>query len=421
MQLLTVGISHHHASIDLREQLAVMPEQIVPALRELVLHEEIAEASILSTCNRTEIITSTTVEESTAPLEWFQQRFRHLRGALVPQLEIYRGIQAVRHLFQVAGGLDSMLVGEPQILGQVKHSYELARSAGTVGVLLNKAYQQSFSVGKQIRSSTAIGANPVSVAYAAVVLARQIFANLETKSALLIGAGDTVRLAARHLRAAGIDHLTVANRTISRAQELAGEFHGNAISLSMIPDMLAKADVVISSTNAELPILGKGALEQAIKKRRRRPMLLIDLAVPRDIEPEVAELEDVYLYTIDDLQNVVRMNLESRRAAVEEADRLIDAHLQAFGDWYNSQRIIPLLKAYRGTIDRTRDHELQQALAQLRRGQDPEAVISRLANSLTNKLAHAPSVALRQAGREGDGDALDALRRLFDLQVGDKT
>jgi len=415
MHLLTIGLTHRTAPVQVRERIALAPEHLPVALDELVSLESVNEASILSTCNRTEMFIVVDDPENLAPRNWFMQLDSGSADALAPLVHQLSGEQAARHLFRVAAGLDSMILGEPQIMGQVKQSYEVARQAGTVGKYLNQLFQNAFATAKAVRTDTAIGSNPVSVAYAAATLSRQIFGELNDATVLLVGAGETIELTARHLQQAGATEFIVANRTQARAEQLATELGGQAISLSMLPDHLHRADVVVTSTAADLPLIGKGAVERALKKRRHRPMFMVDLAVPRDIEAEVEQLRDVYLYTVDDLQQVVQENLRSREVAAEEAEQIINSRVRAFSDWLNTERAVPLVKAYRSHFEFTRDEQLQQALRALARGQDAETVLARLAHSLTNKLAHDPLVAIREAGLRGDMESLAAMRRVLNI------
>lgn len=415
MQLLALGISHHTAPLDVREQVAILPERQEAQLRALLRQPDVCEASLWSTCNRTELVVALEQPESSSAVDWFRGACAGLRQPVDPYLAIFRGPLAARHMFRLAGGLDSLIVGEPQILGQLKDAHELARRVGGIGKWLGRTYQQAFAVAKRIRTDTAIGSNPVSVAFAAVALARQIFGDIGQHSALIIGAGDTAELTLRHLHGQGMRRLTVANRTQARAEALAAPYGAQVVPLSAVPTVLERADIVLSSTNSELPILGKGTLESALKARRRRPMFLVDLAVPRDIEPEVADLRDVYLYTVDDLRGVVAEGLKSRQAALGEAERIVDAQVDAFIEWCNAQEAVPLVRALRGGMLRTRDLATERALAELRRGRPPEQVVQRLAHDLTNKLAHGPSVRIRRAGEQGDAALLQAARRLLGL------
>ncbi len=417
MQLQTIGLSHRTAPVQVRERIALSPEGVVPALQELIALEPVREASIISTCNRTEMFIVVDDSDNPAPRNWFLELDRGPREKLAPLIHQLVGVPVARHLFRVAAGLDSMILGEPQILGQVKQSYEVARQVGTIGKYLNQLFQQSFAAAKAVRTDTAIGSNPVSVAYAAATLSQRIFGQLDGATILLVGAGETIELTARHLQQAGAERFIVANRTVGRAEKLAAEFAGEAINLAMLPEHLHRADILITSTAADLPLIGKGAVERALKARRRKPMFMADLAVPRDIEPEVEQLRDVYLYTVDDLQQVVQENLRSRHAAAEEAEQIVGERVRGFEEWLNSERAVPLVKAYRSQLERTRDQQLQQAVRSLAHGHDPERVLSRLAHDLTNKLAHDPLVAIREAGKQGDGELLAAMRRLIKVDA----
>ena len=415
MHLLTIGLTHRTAPVQVRERIALAPERLPLALGELVGLESVNEASILSTCNRTEMFIVVDDPENPAPRNWFMQLDGESAESLAPLIHQLSGEQAARHLFRVASGLDSMILGEPQILGQVKQSYEFARQAGTVGKYLNQLFQHSFATAKAVRTDTAIGNNPVSVAYAAATLSRQIFGELNAATVLLVGAGETIELTAQHLQRAGASKFIVANRTKVRAQQLANELGAEAISLAALPDHLYRADVVVTSTAADLPLIGKGAVERALKKRRHRPMFMVDLAVPRDIEAEVEQLRDVYLYTVDDLQQVVQQNVRSREQAAEEAEQIINEQVRGFADWLNRERAVPLVKAYRSQVERTRDEQLQRAIRALGRGQDAQAVLAQLAHSLTNKLVHDPLVAIREAGQQGDMELLASMHRVLNI------
>ena len=328
----------------------------------------------------------------------------------------HRDQHAIRHMICVASGLDSLVLGEPQIFGQIKSAYSVGREANTVATELNQAFQQAFGAAKRVRSETAIGQNPVSVAYASVSLAEQIFANLENAHALFVGAGETIELVARHLQDKRIGQITLANRTLNRAQELAENFAAEAILLSDIPDYLHRADIVISSTASQLPILGKGAVESALKKRKHKPIFMVDIAVPRDIEPEVEDLDDIYLYTVDDLEEVIQDNLRARQSAADMAQDIVD---QEVDSWSNKQRalaVVDTIRAFRDSVEVIRDGEVEKALAALERGQDSAEVINALARNLTNKLLHKPTTRLKQASEEGSDATIDATHELFGLK-----
>ena len=414
MAILAFGINHTTASVDIRGKVAFAPEVVVESLQQAIEHLGGDEIALLSTCNRTEIYLSGEVSDEQL-LNWLSEH----RNIQLQQLQscyyCHRDQQAVRHIMRVASGLDSMVLGEPQIFGQIKSAYAVGREAGTVSTNLNQIFQHAFAAAKRVRSQTAIGQNPVSVAYASVSLSEQIFSSLEDAHALLIGAGDTIELVARHLRDKKIGGLTVANRTLNRAQELAADFSAEAILLSDIPDYLPNADIVISSTASQLPILGKGAVESALKKRKHRPIFMVDIAVPRDIEPEVEELEDVYLYTVDDLHEVIEDNRRARQKAADVAQQIIDQEAE---DWSREQRslaVVDTIRAFRDSVEKIRDEEVDKALAALERGQDSQSVISALARSLTNKLMHKPTTRLKQAGEEGSDETIDATHELFGL------
>ncbi len=414
MQLVALGINHKTAPLSLREQAAFDP-QALPAALKGVTAVGADEAAILSTCNRTELYCGVKTQASERLVEWFCD-YHHLTTRLVrPHLYIHSGRAAVAHAFRVASGLDSLVLGEPQILGQMKDAFAAAHDTGTTGKLLNRLFQHTFSVAKQVRTETAIGAHAVSVAFAAVSLARRIFENLADRSVLLIGAGEMVELAARHLKEQGVGRMVVANRTVERASALGDIYGAQAISLLELPDQLSGADIVISCTASLLPILGKGAVERAIKARKHRPMFLVDLAVPRDIEVEVGELADVYLYSIDDLKDVIEENRQSRQAAARQAEVIIENEVVEFMRWVRSLHSVPTVRALRSAIETTRDAEVERARRALARGEPADQVLLRLAHALTNKFMHGPSTALRAADSKGDIDLIGAARALFRL------
>jgi glutamyl-tRNA reductase len=421
MKILALGVNHKTAPVEIRERVTFGPDIVAGALRSLTAHTEVTEAVILSTCNRTEVY-CVLCAEGEAPVRAWLSAFHGLsEDRLSPYLYAHIGLDAVRHLMLVASGLDSMVLGEPQILGQVKTAFTSAEACGCNGKLLGRLFQYCFSVAKQVRTDTAIGHSPVSVAFAAVTLARQIFSDLAAQTALLIGAGETIELAARHLHEHGVGRIVVANRTVERAHAVATQFDGFAISLTEIVNHLPEADIVISSTASPLPVLGKGAVERALKKRRHLPMLMIDLAVPRDIEPEVAALSDVYLYTVDDLQGVVDEGLRSRREAALQAREIVDFHAGEFMAWLRSLDAVSLIRGFRRGAEQVRDEILARALHQLQSGKSAEEVLGFLAHTLTNKLLHTPSTRLRQAGRDGNVQLLDAANELFQLSADPKT
>lgn len=417
MALLAIGINHKTAPIEIRERVAFAPDRMAEALHGLVKRAHVAEAAILSTCNRTELYCGLDEIDDRVIVEWMTE-FHALGGHdLHPFVYKHPDQHAVRHMLRVASGLDSMVLGEPQILGQMKQAFATANDAGTIGKMLGRLFQHTFAVAKQVRTDTAIGSSPVSVAFAAVSLAKQIFTNFPEHTALLIGAGETIELTARHLKECGIGRMIIANRTVERAQNVAKEFNAYAIALTDIPMHLAEADIVISSTASPLPILGKGAVETAIKSRKHRPMLMVDIAVPRDIEPEVSELEDIYLYTVDDLQEIIQEGLKSRQEAAKQAEDIIDTQVSHFMGWLKSLDAVSTIRAYRDAAEQFRAVELEKAQRLLATGADPAKVLEQLAHNLTNKLTHQPSTQIRQAGYDGRIELIDAARELFNLKT----
>jgi glutamyl-tRNA reductase len=408
MQLLACGVNHHTAPVAIRERVAFPAEVLPRALVDLTGRAIAREAAILSTCNRTEIYCSTSEPEGV--IEWMSRFHRLEPREVKPYLYLLPGDQAVKHAFRVASGLDSMVLGETQILGQMKQAAEKAQAAGTLGLMLNKLFQRTFSVAKEVRSATEIGANTVSMSAAAVTLAARIFSDLSEQAVLFVGAGEMIELVATHFAARKPRRLMVVNRTEERARELARRFGGEAAALNALPELLPDFDILVTSTASPLPIIGLGLVERAIKLRKYRPMFMVDLAVPRDIEPEVGELADVFLYTVDDLGEVVRDGQDARRAQVVQAEAIIDASVHEFMHWVDSRRAVPTLRALRDHAERLRRHELEKAHKMLARGEDPAQVLEAMSRALMNKYLHGPSQALNQAG----ANELDALTRLVD-------
>ena len=416
MTLIALGINYNTAPVAVRERFAFPADILDNTLKNLRSVSAISEVAILSTCNRTEFYCHTDRDDNTHLVDWIASNKQIQPAEFTPYLYSYKDSQSIRHMFRVACGLDSMILGEPQILGQMKTAYHAANQAGTLGRNLSKLFHHTFSAAKKVRTDTAIGSSPVSVAFAAVQLAQQIFDKLSEQTALLIGAGETIELTARHLHQHGIGRIIIANRTFDKAHALATQFNGYAIALSEIPEHLAEADIVVSSTASQLPILGKGRVESAIKKRKHKPMFMVDLAVPRDIEPEVQQLRDVYLYTVDDLQHTVNQNMDSRRRAAEQAEEIIDTQVEHFLAWLRSQGAQETIRDYRSQAEITRDEALQKALQQLQNGISPEDVLQRLAHGLTNKLIHNPCAQLRDAGANERHDLIAASREIFKLK-----
>ena len=421
MTLFVFGINHTTAPVDVREKLAFAPETTATALHQLVAQSAVSEAAILSTCNRTEVygrlsMDAMPVEEHHQVIAQWLSEFHQVPLHQVENHSYFQQAgQAVKHMMRVASGLDSMVLGEPQILGQLKSSFSVAQQEKTATSHLIRMFQSAFNMAKYVRTHTAIGENPVSVAYAAVAMAKQIFARLEDQTALLIGAGETIELVARHLHDAGLKKIIVANRTLARAQELAHEFNAQAVLLADIPDHLAEADIVISSTASQLPILGKGAVERALKQRKHQLMFMVDIAVPRDIEAEVGDLDDVYLYTVDDLKDVIDEGVRSRQEAAKVAEVMIEEGLATYLEVERSLDAVGSIRDYRQRMEALRDVELELAMALLAKGEDPQLVMQRLARGLTNKMMHAPTVQIKKASALGDEESLGLLQTMFDL------
>ncbi len=413
MSLLALGINHTTAPVDVRERVAFSPEQIRAALLDVCDRITVDEVVILSTCNRTEIYLAD-FEDQHAVLQWLADFHTLNLEDLDNSHYSHHGADAVQHLMRVSCGLDSMVLGEPQILGQIKSAFAMAQEYGTVGAGLHTAFQQAFSVAKRVRSDTAIGQNPVSVAYAAVALSKRIFTNLSSSAVMVIGAGKTIELVARHLCEHGVKQLLVANRTLPNAQELVDSVGGEAMLLSDIPERLHEADIVISSTASQLPILGKGAVETALKRRKHRPVFMVDIAVPRDIEPQVGELDDVYLYTVDDLEEVIDENKRSRAEAAALADRIIVEGVDIYQKEVRAKAVVSTIRAYREQAEQLRDEEVERALKRLEKGEAVEDILQTLARSLTNKLLHQPTTRIKEASSAGHSDVVDLAQRIFE-------
>jgi glutamyl-tRNA reductase len=416
MQLVTYGINHNTAPVNIRENIAFTADVLPAALDSLKQHPNVIEAVVISTCNRTEIYCHLDGDYDNAINFWLHDFHKQVPDSLTEYLYQYEGHDAIRHLLRVACGLDSMVLGEPQILGQIKTAYSQALNAKMLGKSLGRLFQHAFTVAKQVRTDTAIGNSPVSIAFAAVSLAKQIFSNLADSTALLIGAGETIELVARHLKDNGIGRIIIANRTIEKAHTIALQVEGYAIALSEMPAHVAEADIVISSTASQLPILGKGTVERALKQRKRRPIFMVDIAVPRDIEAEVGNLEDIYLYCVDDLHEIIEENLQSRRDAAQQAEEIIDTQVEHFIAWLRSQDAVPIIQSIRANAEHESEQLLQKSLKQLEQGISPEQVLNDFARSFTNKLLHEPSRQLRQSGLDVDSNLVDATRRLFNIK-----
>jgi len=413
MAIFALGLNHQTAPLAVRERVVFHVERLCEALAE-IKRSFAREAAILSTCNRTELYVDG--EEPSALAHWLTRYHRFEPDGLSPYLYTLPREQAVRHVFRVASGLDSMVLGEPQILGQMKEAARAAESAGTLGTLLHKLFQRSFAVAKEVRSTTQVGSASISMAAAAVKLAARIFPSLKDQNVLFIGAGEMIELCATHFAAQAPARLTVANRTFDRAQKLAHRFNARAIELKSLAEHLHEHDIVVSCTASSLPILGKGLVERALRARRRRPIFMVDLAVPRDIEPEAAELDDVFLYTVDDLGQIVNANLDVRRSAVAQAEAIIDTQVGQFMHWMRSRENVPLIRALRSRADEARREELERALKLLARGEPPAQVLEALSQGLVNKLMHAPTQALNEAAGEDQRALAETLARLYRVE-----
>ncbi len=412
MSLLALGINHQTAPVEIREKITFAPEQMDQALQQATALKGVNEAVIVSTCNRTELYCEVADQYEDSITSWLSEFHQLENGKLKPYLYEYRDQDATRHLFRVASGLDSLVLGEPQILGQLKTAFEKANGNQSVKTVLGRLFQHGFTVAKKVRTDTEIGSNPVSVAFAAVSLSKQIFGDLSSLSALMIGAGETIELAARHLKGQGIGSITIANRTLERAQNLADELGATAISIGEIPEQLVKSDIVISSTASQLPILGKGATETALKARKHRPIFMVDLAVPRDIESQVGELDDVYLYTVDDLKEVIDENRRSREEAANEAMDIIQVEVQHFNHWIKTHQSADEIRLLRNQSERIRLECLKKAQQMLEQKEDPARVLETLASNLTNKLMHGPTVQMRKALKEDNAELVQLLHSL---------
>jgi glutamyl-tRNA reductase len=413
MQLFALGINHRTAPLAVREQVVFHAERLVEALRDLVDRRPVQEAAIISTCNRTEVYCST--PEPRAALDWMADYHRLKPQQIEPYLYVLPREQAVKHAFRVASGLDSMVLGEPQILGQFKQAVRIAQAAGTLGWLLNKLFQRTFTVAKAVRTETEIGAATVSMAAAAVGLATRIYPTIAEQSILFIGAGEMIELVATHFSAHHPRRVTFANRTPERARALAARFRGHALALNDLSSQLAAHDIVVSSTASPLPIIGKGMVESALKARKHRPMLMFDLAVPRDIEGEVGRLDDVFLYTVDDLGKIARAGLDARANAVVQAEAIIENQVCDFMQWLGNRELVPVIRALRDAAERARRHEVERALKRLARGEDPQRVMESLSRALAAKLLHAPTHALSHAREEEREQLVQWVMRLHQI------
>ena len=419
MSIVALGLNHTTAPLELRERVSVDDHGISSALQSLSSFPGVSEAAILSTCNRTDLYCGVGAGQD-APTRWFDEFLDIDRGDLAGHLYVHREDAAVRHVMRVASGLDSMVLGEPQILGQLKQAYGLARREGSLGVVLDKLFQRSFSVAKRVRTDTDIGSSPVSVAYAAVTLAHRIFGDFGVRTALLVGAGETVELCARHLASGRIGRMVIANRTLEHARRIATALGAYAISLDEVPLHLGEADIVISSTGSREPIISFEQTRAAVRQRRRRPMFMADLAVPHDIERSAGNLPDVYLYTVDDLADVIEEGRQRRVAAAGVAEGIIDQQVAEFMAWMRGRRVSSLIVRVRESAAAAKDEVLEKARRRLESGEPADEVIEYVARTLTNKLLHAPSTGIREAGASDRGDIVETARLLFGVAEEDE-
>lgn len=415
MSLLAIGINHNTASVELREKVAFGPDKLSDALAQLSDSSFVNGSVILSTCNRTEIYCDVKSSCKNKVIEWLSQFHQVNAEDLKPSLYVHEEQAAIRHLMRVSCGLDSLVLGEPQILGQVKQAYADSRESRSIDSSMEKLFQKAFSVAKRVRTETEIGGSAVSVAYAACTLAKHIFESLSDATVLLVGAGETIELVAKHLASHNCKRMIVANRTRERAMNLAEQFNAEVIALNEIPDYLAHADIVISSTASPLPIIGKGMVETALKARRYQPMLLVDIAVPRDIESQVGDLNDAYLYSVDDLQSIVDSNIEQRKVEAIQAEAIVSEESAAFMTWMRSLQAVDSIRDYRKAANDIREDLLSKSLQALAAGGDPEKLLIELSNKLTNKLIHTPTRALQTAAEQGEPAKLAIIRQSLGL------
>jgi glutamyl-tRNA reductase len=415
VSVLALGLNHVSAPVSVRERVSLPEDLVRPALTALrqAFGGAVKEAAILSTCNRTELYCAAEPHVAERLPSWLAEFNQIEAGALEPHMYLHGRDEAVRHAFRVASGLDSMVLGEPQILGQMKDAVRAAEEAGALGTLLHQLFQRTFSVAKEVRSTTAIGAQSVSMAAAAVRLAERVFGDLAQCKVLFIGAGEMIELCATHFAARQPASIVVANRTLERAENLANRFSAGTMRLADLPDRLAQFDVVVSCTASTLPLLGLGMVERATRQRKRKPMVMVDLAVPRDIEPEVAHLDDIYLYSVDDLGAVVQSGTDARRAAVVQAEAIIDARVRNFMHWMQVRANVPVIRDLQTTAQSIQTLELERARRLLAKGESPEAVLEQLAHGLTQKYLHGTMTALNQSDATERQELLDWLPRLF--------
>ena len=410
MSLHVIGINHKTTPVALRERLAIPNDAITTVITNLLTHSQLKEAVIVTTCNRFEIYTAGDTEICLA--KWITDRQKIDIEEFGQYAYHYKDNAVIHHLTRVASGLDSMILGEPQIFGQIKKAFQTAKNASAIGPRFQQLFPAVFTLCKQVRSQTDIGKYPVSIASTALQIANSQM-NLKRSTVLFIGAGDTIELATKHFVESNCQHIFVANRSLDKAKHIADQFNAKALLIADIPTILANCDIILSATASALPILGKGALETAMKRRQNKPMLLLDLAVPRDIEPEAAEIDDISLYNIDDLQKRSEANLSERQRAAIEAEALIDSEVQKLICELRIADASNVIREFRDYVHTIRDEELTNALNELKNGKDPAVILAALAHDLTNKTLHHPTLKLRQAAYDGHADVLMAAKKLF--------
>ena len=415
MVLVASGLNYKKAGIEIREKMAFDQSQSIRAAQNLVAEGSVNEAIVISTCNRTELYCE--VESVQEAMELLIGQTHLTYEQIKPYTYHYQDREAVSHLMRVASGLDSMIFGETEILGQLKEAFSFAQSESCIGKHLGRLFQCAFSVAKRVRSETSIGENPISVASVAAKLSQRIFSDVSKANILLIGSGRLIQSLAKHLVGMGVKQVMVASRTSLKAEKLADEVGGSAVALEDIPRVLAEADMVITGTLSQLPIIGKGMLESALVERKRKPMFVVDLSVPRNVEPEVKQLEDIYLYTLDDLESIVIENKGSRQEAAKQASHIIDQAADRFMEWLGAQESFRTLTVFREKFDKIRDEVLEENLNRLALGEDPSVVMERLAYTLTNRFLHQPTRRLRQAGLGGEDKLLKMVKDVFELEA----
>ncbi len=412
--LITLGISHKTAPIEIRERLAFSPEHIPLALETLVSEVKLDEVALLSTCNRTELYCSSTKlapSFSKEIIRWWQE-YNQTTFDVHPYLYTFSNDVAVSHMMRVASGLDSMVMGEPQILGQLKTAFQTANQSGFLGKRLNRLFQTSFSVAKRVRHTTQIGAHPVSIAYAAVSLAKQIFSDLSQATVTLIGAGENIELTLQHLKAKDVHKIIIVNRTQANAKALTDIYGGEYVGLESLAQALAQSDIVISSIASAQPVLTHSHLEAVFARTKRRPILMVDLGVPRNIDAAIAKHEDIYLYTVDDLENIVVENLKNRELAAVDAQKIIEHATDAYMRWVKAGTQQQALKSFRHKVENLKNETLTLALKRIQRGEDPSEVITQFAHQLTQKLMHQPTISLKNVHH----DKIDLVKELFEIE-----